>query len=116
GERKSAVDEEALWPIRKREAALRESYDAERLIYENDRLAWEKARDTAINDKNVRGDRARLKAALDKLGPPPIPPLEPILTMLALSWPSVGIFSDEGGQFIGGHRSWAFASVGWQAD
>jgi len=114
GERKSAVDEEALWPVRKREAALRESYDAERLIYENERLAWEKARDTAIKDKNVRGDQARLKAALDKLGTPPIPPLEPILIsgeptyeglckLLALSWPSVGIFSDEGGQFIGGH-------------
>src|SRR5262249_10611256 len=114
GERKTGVDEEALWPIRKREAILREKYDAQRLSYENHKLAWEKARDTAIKDKNVRGDRARLKAALDKLGPPPIPPLEPILTsgeptyeglckLLALSWPSVGIFSDEGGQFIGGH-------------
>jgi hypothetical protein len=114
GERKSAVDEEALWPIRKREAALRETYDTERLAYENGKLAWEKARDTAIKDKSVKGDRARIKAALDRLGPPPVPPLEPILTsgeptyeglckMLALSWPSVGIFSDEGGQFIGGH-------------
>jgi hypothetical protein len=114
GERKSAVDEEALWAVRKREATLRERYDAERLTYENDKLAWEKARDTAIKDKKVRGDRARIKEALDALGPSPVPPLEPILTsgeptyeglckLLALGWPSVGIFSDEGGQFIGGH-------------
>jgi len=114
GERKSAVDEEALWAVRKREDALREKYGAERLAFENDKAAWEKAREAAVKDKSVKGDRARIKAALDKIGPPPIPPLEPVLLvgeptyeglckLLALSCPSVGIFSDEGGQFIGGH-------------
>jgi hypothetical protein len=35
GERKTAVDHEALWPLRKREAALREVSASERLEYEN---------------------------------------------------------------------------------
>jgi hypothetical protein len=55
-----------------------------------------------------------IKAALDKLGPPPVPPLVPMLTcpeptyegmcrLLAGGQPSIGIFATEGGQFIGGH-------------
>jgi len=112
GERKSAVDQEALWPVRKREAALREATVGERLEYENQETAWKKARDAAV--KKAKGDHARIKAALDTIGPSPLPPLEPILTcaeptfeglckLLAIGWPSVGIFAAEGGQFVGGH-------------
>lgn len=112
GERKSTVDQEALWPVRKREAALREASASERLDYENAELAWKKARDEAV--KKAKGDRARIKQTLDALGPRPLPPLEPILTcteptyegickLLAVGWPSIGIFAAEGGQFIGGH-------------
>jgi hypothetical protein len=114
GERKSAVDHEALWPVRKREAALRKSYDAERLSYENDNEAWQKARDAAVRSRGVKGNRAQMKAALDELGPAPPRPLEPVLTfeeptfeglckLLPFAPPSVGIFAPEGGQFIGGH-------------
>jgi hypothetical protein len=112
GERKSAVDYEALSPVREHERALREAFAGERLEYENSKDAWEAARKVAI--KRGKGDRARVKDALDKLGPPPLPPLEPVLTcgeptfeglckLLAVGWPSVGIFASEGGQFIGGH-------------
>ena len=112
GERKTAVDQEALWPVRKREAALREAIAGERLEYENDKDAWEAARNAAI--KNAKGDRARIKQTLDALGPAPLPPLEPIMTcgeptyeglckLLAVGQPSVGIFAAEGGQFVGGH-------------
>jgi hypothetical protein len=112
GERKSAVDEVALWPIRKREAALRETSARERLGYENAKTAWEKARDAAI--KKTKGDRARIKQVLDTLGPAPLPALETLLTcgeptyegmirLLAIGQPSIGIFAAEGGQFIGGH-------------
>jgi hypothetical protein len=133
GERKTAVDGEALWPVRKREAALREMFDAEHLDYENSRLAWEKARDAAT--KKGKGNRASIKAALDALGPPPLPPLEPLLTcpeptyeglckLLAVGWPSVGIFASEGGQFIGGHgmsddaklRTVAGLSAAWDGE
>jgi hypothetical protein len=64
--------------------------------------------------KKAKGDQARIKAALDGMGPPPVPPLEPLLVcgeptfeglvkLLAVGWPSVGIFAAEGGQFVGGH-------------
>jgi hypothetical protein len=112
GERKSTADDEAQWPVRKREAVLREDFVDERLEYENDKTAWEEARDAAV--KKAGGDRARIKQALDMLGPAPLPPLEPILAcgeptyeglckLLAVGHPSVGIFTAEGGQFIGGH-------------
>ena len=112
GERKTAVDQEALWPVRKREAVLREAFPGERLKYENDKDAWEAARNAAI--KSAKGDRARIKQVLDALGPAPLPPLEPIITcgeptyeglckLLAVVWSSIGIFAAEGGQFIGGH-------------
>jgi hypothetical protein len=133
GERKTAVDGVALWPVRKREAALREKFGAEHLDYENSRLAWEKARDAAT--KNGKGNRASIKAALDALGPPPLPPLEPLLTcpeptyeglckLLAVGCPSVGIFASEGGQFIGGHgmsddaklRTVAGLSAAWDGE
>jgi hypothetical protein len=114
GERKSAADDEAQWPVRKREATLRENYTVDKLTFENDKEAWERARDAAITAKGVKGDRALMKCALDALGPAPQPPLEPILTcgdptyeglskLLAVGQPSVGIFTAEGGQFIGGH-------------
>jgi Protein of unknown function (DUF3987) len=132
GERKTAVDTEALWPVRKREAALREKHDGESGEHENSRLAWEKARDAAT--KAAKGDRARIKAALDALGPP-LPPLEPLLTcpeptyeglckLFATGWPSLGIFANEGGQFIGGHgmsddaklRTAAGLSAAWDGE
>jgi hypothetical protein len=112
GERKSASDNEAIWPIRKREKALRELRDAKLQDYINDRDAWQAARNAA--KREWKGDRDATKAALDALGPPPVPPLEPLLTcpeptyeglckLFAAGQPSLGIFTTEGGQFIGGH-------------
>ena len=80
--------------------------------YENAKIAWEKARDHAV--KKAKGDRGAIKFALDNLGPPPAAPLTPMLTCpeptyeglckhLVSGQPSIGIFSAEGGQFIGGH-------------
>jgi hypothetical protein len=107
GERKSAVDHEALLPVREREADLRKAFAGERLEFENKETAWKKARDEAV--KKAKGDRAHVEAALDELGQPPVPPLEPLLVcgeptfeglikLLAVGWPSVGIFAAEGGQ------------------
>ena len=112
GERKTATDHEALWPFRKREAALREDYDRALPQYENAKIALEKARDHAV--KKAKGDRAAIRFALDSLGPPPPALLSPMLTYpeptyeglckhLVSGQPSIGIFSAEGGQFIGGH-------------
>jgi len=112
GERKSECDRQAGWPIRKREKEMRDTYDAELPEYINAKAAWDKARDAAI--KRAKGARAAIKTALDALGSPPVPPLEPLLTCpeptyegmvkhLAVGQPSIGIFATEGGQFIGGH-------------
>jgi hypothetical protein len=112
GERKSAVDYEATSPIRKREETLRESYDAERLDYENALEAWDRARKHATDA--CKGVQDAIKSALDRLGSPPAEPLRPLLRCseptieglmktLAKGWPSLGVFSDEGGMFIGGH-------------
>ena len=112
GERKTACDTEALWPVRKHEAALRGRHDMNMPSYTNDKIAWDKAREEAL--KGGKGDRTVIKAALDRLGPPPAAPLYPMLTcpeptfeglcrLFAVGWPSLGIFAAEGGQFIGGH-------------
>lgn len=112
GERKSAVDHEALLPVRQREAALRVAYANDRLNWQNKQEAWDEARKLSV--KGVKGDRGRIEEILDQLGPAPLAPLEPLLTcpeptyeglckLLAVGQPSLGIFSAEGGQFIGGH-------------
>ena len=135
GERKTAVDAEALWPVRKRERALHERHDMERHEYENSRLAWEKARDTATKNAKPKGDRVAIKALLDLLGPAPDAPLEPLLIcpeptyeglckLFLVGQPSLGIFASEGGQFIGGHgmsddaklRTAAGLSAAWDGE
>src|SRR5262245_20410827 len=78
GERKTACDTEAMWPIRRREAALREAHDGEALRYANDRAAYDHSRQAAENAG--KGDRAAIRAALDALGPGPPSPLTPMLT------------------------------------
>jgi hypothetical protein len=111
GERKSACDSEAMWPIRRREAILREQYESDNLAYANDRTAYDRAR--KVVERSGKGDRAVIWSALDALGPEPIPPLVPMLTcpeptyeglcrLMAAGQPSIGIFAAEGGQFIGG--------------
>ncbi len=112
GERKTSVDSEALRPIRRQEADLRDEYAESLPGYQNDVVAWEKARESSI--KKLGRDRAAIKAALDELGARPTPPWLPVLAvseptyeglckLFATSRPSLGVFSSEGGQFIGGH-------------
>jgi hypothetical protein len=111
GERKSDVDLRASWPIAKREAELREVEDSDKLTYENERALYEVERKTTLADKKLSPTAKRDK--IKKLTPP-LPPLDPLLTcdeptveglvkLLATGQPSVGVFSAEGGQFIGGY-------------
>ena len=53
GERKTASDNEALRPIRDHEAKLREAYDKAKPKYEDNLIAWEKARDHAISKQKA---------------------------------------------------------------
>lgn len=112
GDRKSSADNEALWPIRKCEKALKEEHDRERREWLVASAAW------AAEKRKIEGQKALdyegRKAALAALGPEPERPLHPFLTApeptvegLVKEWrwgpASLGIFSAEGGQFVGGH-------------
>lgn len=114
GERKTVSDEHAIWPIRHFEKQLRERHDAEMLDYKNAKLAYERSREVILKSKTYKGDRNAIAAALGELGPAPPAPLDPMLTadeptfegmckLFVTGHPSLGLFSTEGGQFIGGH-------------
>ena len=113
GERKSAVDNQALWPHRKHQIKLRDDYGIKFLAYQRESEAYEKSKQEVLRAKGNKGLDAK-KRALEALGRPPIPPLEPLIIaeeptyeglvkMLAPGQPSIGLFSDEGGRLIGGH-------------
>ena len=112
GDRKSSADNEALWPIRKREQALKEEYERDYHTWSIDHAAW------SAEKRKIEGSRKLdlegRKAELLELGPEPAGPLHPFLTApdptvegLVKAWvsapASLGVFTAEGGQFIGGH-------------
>ena len=112
GERKTAADGEALSPVREREKVLHEDYKAEIPEYLKLKAAYDAAHKKALEGKG--DDRDATKSKLDEVGDAPMKPLEPMLTcgeptfeglckLLAAGQPAMGIFSDEGGSFIGGH-------------
>ena len=111
GERKSGVDNAALAPHRKRQKDLIRNFESEMESFEAEHSAWKKAHDEALR----KGKGVMVKReALEDLGPAPLAPIEPLLLcaeptyegivkQLAHGWPSVGLFSSEGGRFLGGH-------------
>jgi hypothetical protein len=112
GDRKSTADNEALWPVRKREKALKEEFEAEHKEWAISISAYNAEKKKIESDRKMDFD-ARRRALVD-LGPEPERPLHPFLTApeptiegLIKAWAtapaSLGIFSAEGGQFIGGH-------------
>lgn len=112
GDRKSSADHEALWPIRKREQALREAHEAD---FEDWKIrSASHAAEKRKIEAEKKLDLAKRTLELRTLGPEPRRPLEPILTVpdptvegLAKAWAnapgSLGLFSAEGGAFFGGH-------------
>ena len=113
GERKTATDNAALGPHEKRQRALRAEYENSIQGHEAAYAAWKKSHDEILSSKD-HGTRQSKKDALMELGPEPVPPMNGTLTTkeptyeglvkaLADGWPSMGIFSNEGGRFVGGH-------------
>lgn len=111
GERKSATDDAALREHARYEAELQTSYVKEYGEFCNAEAAYKKAKDEAL--KKAKGYQGK-KDALEMLGDPPVPPAKPVLIMQEPTFeglvkamlqcrPSIGIFSDEAGTFIGGH-------------
>jgi putative DNA primase/helicase len=112
GERKSEADKVALRPHREYERTLAEKYGQDLLAYQRDHDAYEKTKQEALGSKQKSYEAKR--RALSELGEAPVGPLEPLflceeptyeglVKLLAIGQPSVGLFSDEGGRFIGGH-------------
>jgi hypothetical protein len=112
GDRKSSADNEASWPIAKREKSLREAYTLELKEWKIASAAWNAEKRKVENDKRLDYDQRREK--LTRLGEDPAKPLAPFLTTgdltlegLTKNWtsahPALGVFTAEGGTFTGGH-------------
>jgi hypothetical protein len=112
GDRKSTADHEALWPIRRFERTLREAHENEHRAWKVAHAGW------AAEKKKIEADRktdlTARRQALAGLGPEPESPIHPFLTAgsptiegLLKVWANapaaLGVFSAEGGQFVGGH-------------
>lgn len=115
GERKSSCDAPLMAELRKFEKEQAEQYRHARADYENEYAIWKAAKERILNDaKSSKEDkRAGAGDALAALGKQPTPPASPDRTVteptfegltrkLAEGMPTLGIFSDEGGQFLGG--------------
>lgn len=112
GERKSAADSFALEPISVREFDLRDAHETNTRAYKDAKAVYEREREGII--KSIKFDRNEKAKRLVQLGKEPTPPLLPVLTapdptleglqkLMAAGEPSLGLFNDEGGTFIGGH-------------
>ena len=112
GDRKSTSDREALWAVNQREADLHADKRAAEQRWAASNAAWAADKRKIEADKNL--DREARRLALEELGPEEPPPLQPMLVMpdptlegLVKAMPtapaSLGVFSAEGGQLIGGH-------------
>lgn len=113
GERKSSADSLALGPVRAFERELAEG-EAEAKQAFASKLAAYTAQEKFLTTKS-KGEQAKLEAALRELGPPPQPPLLPVLapsgdqTMEGLfrvyqqGRPSLAMLCDDAATFLGGH-------------
>lgn len=116
GERKSSCDGPLMAALRDHEReqakAQREAFTA----WQNTHALWKGERDRILADaKKGKGEkRTAAQADLDALGAEPAAPpsadrtvteptFEGLTRLFATGQPSLGIFSDEGGQFLGGH-------------
>lgn len=116
GERKSSCDGPLMAALR---AFEREQASAQReahASWQNAHALWKGERDRILADaRKGKGEkRTAAQVDLDALGPEPAAPpsadrtvteptFEGLTRLFATGQPSLGIFSDEGGQFLGGH-------------
>ena len=112
GERKSTCDTLAMKPVADFERELAADCREQRDRFESEAALFE-AEKTAII-KSSKSDRDGARADLAALGAAPQPPLTPLLRATEPTFegitknlehgrPSIGLYSDEAGQFLGGH-------------
>lgn len=113
GERKSATDSAVLAPHEKYQRDMQQAQELELEDHRNRLDAWKAERAKIIGNKQY-DDLSRRRHELDTLGPEPQGPISPLMLTseptyeglvkaLLVGWPSMGLFSDEGGRFLGGH-------------
>lgn len=115
GERKSACDAPLMAAVGKHERHEAEAYRKARQAWENRHAIWKAGYDRIVSGiRKKGGNAAAAEAELRALGPEPQPPalidrtvseptFEGLTKLFAIGQPSLGLFSDEGGQFLGGH-------------
>ena len=116
GERKSACDAPLMAALRAHEREQAKAQREEMEGWRNAHALWKGARDKILSEaKTGKADkRTAAQADLEALGPEPEAPpsadrtvteptFEGLTKLFAHGQPSLGLFSDEGGQFLGGH-------------
>lgn len=115
GERKSATDKILMAGLRAFERDANHAYEAELADHVFQEQIWKVDRDAALSSlKKSKSDRTAAQADLKAVGAEPQAPLKPYLTaseptleglhrLFAEGQPGLGVFSDEGGGFLGGY-------------
>lgn len=116
GERKSACDAPLMTALRTHEREQAKAQRDAMQSWTNAHALWKGERDRILLEaKKGKGEkRTAAQADLEALGPEPAAPpsadrtvteptFEGLTKLLAHGQPSLGLFSDEGGQFLGGH-------------
>jgi hypothetical protein len=114
GERKSSADAEAVQFIKDYERTLSHQYQGEYDQWKNEQDVWDQERQRILFDKKYNANCQDRKSALNALGSAPREPLLPMLIceeptveglckLFPKAQPRMGVFSTEGGRFIGGY-------------
>lgn len=116
GERKSACDAPLMAALRDHEREQSRAQRDAMELWRNAHALWKGERDRILGQarKNKGEKRTAAQADLEALGPEPAAPpsadrtvteptFEGLTRLFATGQPSLGLFSDEGGQFLGGH-------------
>ena len=115
GERKSGCDKLIMSGIQEIEQGQWADYHESYAAYDLSHKLWASKRDRLIREAGGKPEKARqAEADLAALGSAPVAPLSPKITtseptlegltkLYQVGQPSLGLFSDEGGGFLGGH-------------
>lgn len=114
GERKSTVDRIALNAVARHEDELRREHAPQLKLHIRRKKSWEAACNRILKPTGKeRQSVEEIDRMLATVGPEPEPPLEPmmlcpeptfegLIKLMQVGQPSMGLFADEGGQFVGG--------------
>lgn len=111
GERKSSCDEKLMAAMKDFERDQAHVHAEQRKAWDIDRAIWKAKHDKVLGEvKKGKQDRKELAALGPEPAAPPLPDrlvseptYEGLTRLYAQGQPSLGLFHDEGGQFLGGH-------------